>query len=148
NNWAMITANAAGMQYQWIDCANDSPIAGETGQSFVATQNGSYKVAISDGSCNDTSDCVVLTNVGIQEGNFNTTIGVYPNPTNGKVNVTLGANATEVEINVMDMAGKSYLKTRSTDKNIPIDLSEFESGVYFIRVTNNSGQKTIRLVKM
>lgn len=148
NNWAMITANAAGMQYQWIDCADDSPIVGATGQSYVATQNGSYKVEVSDGTCVDTSDCVTLTNVGIEEGGLDVTVNLYPNPTEGKVSVSLGDHLGKVQINVMDVSGKSQLELFTTDKMIEIDLTDYESGVYFVRVTTDKGQKSIRLIKL
>ena len=37
---ATITADQAGVSYQWINCSEDSPIAGETNQSFTADANG------------------------------------------------------------------------------------------------------------
>ena len=148
NNWAMITANATGMTYQWIDCSDNSIISGETGRYFIATVNGSYKVAITDGSCNDTSDCVTLTNVGIDEGSLNTVVSLYPNPTNGIVNLTMADNAGKVQINVLDISGKSYIDMNSKSKNIEIDLSDLESGVYFVRVNSDTGQKMIRIIKL
>lgn len=52
-----ITANATGVTYQWIDCSNNAPIAGETNQSFTATVTGDYAVIVNNGTCGDTSVC-------------------------------------------------------------------------------------------
>src|SRR5690554_1034635 len=39
---ATITATATGLNYQWIDCSDNSIIVGETGVSYTATVSGSY----------------------------------------------------------------------------------------------------------
>ena len=148
NTWATITATETGVQYQWVDCSNDAPIAGETNRKFVATQNGSYKVEIKNGTCTDTSDCVNLTSVGIEENELGVQISLFPNPTDGKVQMTMETGTGEVQINVLDVSGKSYLELTTTKEQIELDLRAFESGVYFVRVSTRKGQKIIRLVKM
>jgi len=56
----IITANAVGMIYSWIDCITGAHIVGENGISYTATQSGSYAVLVDNGTCGDTSDCVVI----------------------------------------------------------------------------------------
>ncbi len=148
SNWSSISANAIGMTYQWMDCSDNSLIAGATNITYTATVNGSYAVIISNSTgCVDTSDCVNLTNVGINEGELNTVVSLYPNPTSDLVNLTMADNVGKVQINVLDISGKSYIEMYSKSKNIEIDLSGLESGVYFVRVNSDTGQKTIRLIK-
>jgi hypothetical protein len=56
-----ITANAVSpTSYEWIDCATNLPIPGETSSTYTATANGDYAVVITDGDCSDTSDCVTI----------------------------------------------------------------------------------------
>jgi hypothetical protein len=58
--------------YQWLDCdANYSPIIGETGMTFTATQSGNYALEISFNDCSDTSECFSIDLTGI--GELNTT---------------------------------------------------------------------------
>ena len=46
-----LTANNNLGTYQWIDCDNgNQPIAGETNQTFTATENGNYAVIITEGA--------------------------------------------------------------------------------------------------
>jgi hypothetical protein len=145
NNWAMITANASGMTYQWIDCSNDNPIAGETGQSFVATANGSYKVAISDGSCNDTSDCVTLTNVGINETEL-VGVSVYPNPTSDVLNIDKGSNVS-LEITITNNIGAVVYQSNTQNQTTTINMSNMATGMYVVTLKNELGIKLEKVVK-
>ena len=61
---ATITANQNGATYQWIDCNNgNTPIAGQTNQSFTATVSGNYSVIVTQNNCSDTSSCYSISNV-------------------------------------------------------------------------------------
>jgi hypothetical protein len=52
--------------YQWINCSTKLPINGATTNSYEATENGTYAVIVSNGSCADTSACYTVTNVAVQ----------------------------------------------------------------------------------
>lgn len=69
NGDGTLTANG-GSEYQWLDCNNNyAEIMGETGSTFTPTANGSYAVVVSEFGqlCPDTSDCFMVTNVGIND---------------------------------------------------------------------------------
>lgn len=54
-------ANSNGYQYRWLNCNNNySPLTGWNSQNyFVPTSLGSYAVVTKNGTCIDTSDCLV-----------------------------------------------------------------------------------------
>jgi hypothetical protein len=54
---SVLTANATGATYQWVDCNGFTPLAGQTYQSFTATSPGSYAVIVTQNDCADTSTC-------------------------------------------------------------------------------------------
>lgn len=58
---------------------------------------------------------------------------IYPNPTNGIVNIDTDANVSVVVYNVL---GEKVIST----KNHKIDLSSFESGVYFVLLKDEKGK--------
>jgi len=73
---------------------------------------------------------------------FNVTI--YPNPTNALIIIKLD-NAIQIEnIKTFDLIGKQLNKTRN---NI-VDLSNFQSGLYFIKMKTNLGTLTKKVIKM
>src|SRR5690554_3572866 len=84
---ATITATATGLNYQWIDCSDNSIIVGETGVSYTATVSGSYAVIITDGTCVDTSTCVTVNISSLNDNDF-AGVKIYPNPVKEVLNIT------------------------------------------------------------
>ncbi|WP_341902465.1 T9SS type A sorting domain-containing protein [Fluviicola taffensis] len=142
NGNATATASA-GTTYQWINCTTNSPIAGATAQTFVATANGTYAAIVSNGTCSDTTNCVTIANVGIKESMIST-ISVHPNPTHDVVVVTMEAASATVE--VMDVQGK-LIQTTQIKSGDQIDLSTYERGVYTLRIKTEFGTSLERIVK-
>lgn len=142
NGDATITASA-GTAYQWINCTTNTPIAGATAQTFTATVNGTYAAVVSNGTCSDTTNCVVIDNVGIKEHTISA-ISVHPNPTHDVVVVTMDAASAVVE--VMDVQGK-LVQTTQIKSGDPVDLSAYERGVYTLRIKTDTGTSIERIVK-
>ena len=87
------------------------------------------------------------------ESNSISASNLFPNPTTGStaVNYTLD-NASEVSINVVDVAGKVvYSSTEGTQvagkHTSTIDASSFNTGVYYVTVSTNDSQVTKKLIK-
>ncbi len=140
NTTPTLMADATGATYQWLDCNNNyAPIPGETNQSFTATANGSYAVEVTQNGCVDTSACEQVNNVGINENNSSITI--HPNPTTGLVELQ-GINGS-FKVDVYDYAGK-YLKSTSRST---IDLSDYPSGIYLLKVAYGDNTEELRVVK-
>jgi uncharacterized repeat protein (TIGR03803 family) len=141
-----ITANASGMQYQWIDCNNGNAIiSGAIGQSYTPTSNGSYAVVISNGiACSDTSACVLVSNVGINSLSLSKSSSLYPNPNSGTFILMLD---TESEISIFDFFGKDILTRTLPSGRSTLDLGKIHQGVYFVRINNGrAGQYYLKFV--
>jgi hypothetical protein len=129
-----LIANATGnYTYQWFDCSNGNlPIVGETMQTYTPSVNGDYLVEISDGICLEHSNCINLTNVGVEELSL-TGISIYPNPVYNQLKVTneLGVN---IEILLMDITGKILLTKETQEVLNSIDVTNLPSGFYLVKV--------------
>ena len=88
------------------------------------------------------NDC---KNDAVNELDANDKVQVYPNPTQGLLNVS--GNGTMC-ITVSNMLGQQLMET-TADDNTTIDLSRFESGVYLIHVETEDGitVKKFNLIK-
>ena len=143
-----ITANnTTATSYQWIDCGNSNAvITGETNMAYTATSNGDYAVVVTEGGCSDTSVCTTISTVSIDENVWNdAAISIYPNPNNGAF--YLSTTEVNITISVYSIEGKSILNNlKITEQNQLVSLGDIESGVYFVKVSNDFNQKTIRLV--
>ena len=65
-------------------------------------------------------------------------ISLYPNPTNGIINIE---GDGEMTVSVMNMLGQKVMETTATD-NAVIDLSNYGSGIYMIRIESANGTVT------
>ena len=142
NGDATVTASA-GTTYEWIDCGTGLAIAGATSQTYTVTANGSYSVVVSNGTCADTSDCVVIDYMNVSEMSLDM-ISLYPNPTRDNVTVTMSSASASIEI--IDAQGKLLRATQVVNGD-KIDLSTYETGMYIFRVKTENGTSIFRVSK-
>ncbi len=136
----ILTANANGATYQWLNCNNGFlPITGSTNQSYTATSNGNYAVIVTQNGCSDTSSCYNVSSTGIASSFSDSGIIIYPNPGNGKVNVLI-SQFENVQMKIYNVLGECVHQQISTSSNFQIDLSKEPKGIYFINIhsENNS----------
>lgn len=84
--------------------------------------------------------------LGLQDVEVLKNIRMYPNPTNGHVSISF-PNSLESKITVYDLNGRLLLnKTETTTKSI-IDLSNYEDGVYLLKIQINQNEIIKRVIK-
>lgn len=141
-----ISANAAGGTYQWIDCDNGNAIiASATNQSYTATVNGNYAVIVTAIGCMDTSACVNVSTVGIDNFGLNgEAFSLYPNPAKEQVTIS-NFNSSINNITIVDITGKvlnSFMPTTAV-----IDVSTLAKGIYFVKIQHGEETLTQKIVK-
>jgi hypothetical protein len=141
-NGDMITSNASGtVAYQWIDCnAGNAPIAGAMSQSYIATANGSYAVVVTQGSCSDTSACVIVLTVGIDQQGAAGTLLVSPNPNAGSFVIKAAQEGIYSIYNELGQEVKTVML--NSGNNYMITVDDLESGIYMIQGT--PGDKVVK----
>jgi hypothetical protein len=133
--------------YQWIDCSTNLPVEGATNASFTAQANGSYAVIVTENNCTDTSDCLAVTTIGLEEQASNRlSIQVVPNPTAGLFSIHF-AQETTVAATVIDVQGKTVYTSEMLYSGEPIDISALENGIYLVRIQTAAGTAVERIVK-
>lgn len=139
----VVQANAT---YQWVDCGTNQPINGANSQTFTASQNGTYQCIVTKDGCSDTTACVTVTTVGINEIPTYY-INLSPNPTFGTVEIRQNY-PYPVHIKITDMLGRIVKEQDLQTQVTHIDISEFAAGIYQLSVWNNMQQlNVLRLVK-
>jgi hypothetical protein len=125
---AMLTSNATGASYQWIDCGTGTMISGETNQSFTATANGNYAVVVTVGACSDTSMCYNVVTTGI-ENVSSVSLSIYPNPNAGSFTISGLAGEYSI-INSLGQRVKMIELNAGNSNTVLID--DLNKGVYYI----------------
>ncbi|MFM7023562.1 MAG: T9SS type A sorting domain-containing protein [Flavobacteriales bacterium] len=75
----------------------------------------------------------------------NEIVSVYPNPSNGLVNVNLNKNSELVTVSVSNVLGQEIFTSSTNQSNIVIDLSGKTAGIYYISIRTAEGVSTQRL---
>ncbi len=142
-----ITADETDATYQWLNCDdNYSVIDGETSQSFTAYISGNYALRVEKNGCVDTSECITITVTGI-ESIFSNTINIYPNPTNGQVNIDFEKTVAKFNVNVRDVTGKLVRHESYVSASEARFYFEGHQGVYFIEIYTDSERKIFKIIK-
>lgn len=141
------TGTTAGATFQWVTCPAMTPIAGATSINYTATANGNYAVIATIGSCSDTSACVAVTGIGIEENPFAAGITLYPNPSSGNFTINLGATYSDVSVVITDLAGRTVFAQNENSTNmIPVQL-DAASGTYIVNIMSGDNIATFRITK-
>jgi len=144
---AVLTANEAGVTYQWLNCPGMTPISGATSQSFTATANGDYAVIVSNSSCIDTSICITVTGVGIETLLSAYEVIIYPNPTEGIINIEFPETYKEIQITIRDITGKAIERhIFENTQNITLQMGG-APGFYVVETATSSGKAVFKLLK-
>ncbi len=133
----------AGATYQWLDCATNLPIQGQTSQSYTATQNGSYQVLVSTANCSDTSTCTVVSELALNELT-STAWTIYPNPSSFSIEIKgMEQFENSLMVSIQDSKGTLVQQNNGTS----VDVSNLENGLYFIQIATEIGTTTKQFIK-
>jgi len=70
---------------------------------------------------------------------------VYPNPSNGRFNITFNTNEN-VEIKIFDITGKKIFYKEITNTSYALDLTKMEKGVYFMELFDQKNKVIKKLI--
>ena len=132
-----IIATSGFISYQWYD-NNNILINGATDSIFSPPGMSSYYVTVTDiNGCSNSSYSIDYTISSIQ--NYSSLINIFPNPTNGKITVTSEYGIKTISI-YNTIGNKLYSVNNKLNKitKTKLDLSNFEKGVYFIKININN----------
>jgi hypothetical protein len=110
--------------------------------------NGSYLQLISTSLDNNLASSweASTTSLAVNEvNNDNSMVMIFPNPTNHLLTISSMKNIDYIEI--LDVSGKQLIATEVNSNETSMDISILSSGIYFVKVYNEFGIKTEKLVK-
>ncbi len=75
----------------------------------------------------------------IEEHTLANDIAIYPNPTNGILQIELGISINNITIQVFNSLGQIIIEERANSTLNTLNLQQFPSGLYFVQVMSNNG---------
>ncbi|MBC8882920.1 fibronectin type III domain-containing protein [Flavobacterium piscinae] len=98
------------------------------------------------GVSNSNRTKIIKCSATLSNSNFEKSLAsVYPNPTKDLVNV-VGENSFD-KILILNSLGQKIKEINSDLNHVQIDLSTYSSGIYFIKVYQESNSQTYKIIK-
>lgn len=129
---------------------NQRPFA----NTFTAEKAGTYKIAaraFDKAGLSFETEITITVSTTLSSENFTkpnqfAKVKLYPSPTSDFLNIT-GLTNKNNRISIIDISGKIVLNTVVNKNNTQITVAKFTNGIYFLKLNNNTTQKTMRFIK-
>ena len=161
NDGTLLLCNGAsiefsvGMPYtsniQWFK--DEVAIQGETNPTLIVTSPGNYRVSASPQVCPNYQrnslpvavgtdpDCNLSVDAPVESGFFR----FYPNPVTNSLHFESSTAVSGIEF--FDMSGKTLVATIPMALSGNCDTSMLATGIYVMKVSTTTGQKSLKLIK-
>lgn len=141
----ILPADATDGTYTWSVTNGTGAGTIDNSGLLTATNNGTVTVNATANDASGTSNTAVInisnqTTLSINNNSDDLTISVYPNPSNGELNIKTNSKVDSLVI--MNLSGQKVFES-STSKN---DISELKSGLYLVKITTSKTSKVIQLI--
>jgi hypothetical protein len=88
------------------------------------------------------------TSIGIKEYSDNSSIKLYPNPANSKVDIVLNVSPSDIKIKIVNSLGQIIFEDKKTNSDkFNLDVSGYSNGIYFVEVESSQGVLRTKFVK-
>ncbi len=142
-----LKANWNDATYQWIDCGDNSLVAGATAQTFVPVAPGDYAVIVSKHGCSDTSDCIFVA-TGIPELNSPDGYTLYPNPAAHTVTLITEGSLENGACSLTNNLGQVVWQQKGLHGGqFTFDISSLVPGMYFFELQSGDKKLNTKMVK-
>jgi len=140
-----------------ITATNDQDWVTDAGEYDLGTLSADTKIYFAvdntDGYSYDATEIVwtvtLSDNITTSIEKYKDQIKVYPNPTSGSFQLSVINNHTKYTYELFDYTGKLLLKSSNSDHPsiINVDISNYPSGIYFLKVHSLLGIDTRKIIK-
>ena len=126
---------------QWYKNGVAIPFANS--DTLVVTTSGIYKIQVTHPNCSNIfsySDSVHYKffncTIGLKENNLPSFKRIYPNPANETLIIEFSGSMKREQLQIFNAIGV-LVKEIEVNESVKVDISDFTTGLYFIRLKNN-----------
>jgi hypothetical protein len=140
---ATLQATAGYTSYVWS--LNGTIISSATNSSHTAIANGTYVVTITDANGCQNTTTINYTASNISEISSADFVKIFPNPSEGIVNINFTQDGTKV-INIYDNLGRLIYQNSTEQLQNQISIQDLPNGVYQVQIIQSNAQITKSLI--
>ena len=136
----ILDAGAGFSSYLWSDNSTEQTLT--IYGNILGAGNYDFSVTVEDANTCENSDTI---NVSIEDPlsvnlNGKNSVLIYPNPTNGIFYIKSINPKNVSSVSITTIEGKIIKEVKPNSENTEINLQDFPSGIYFIRIKNNKNE--------
>lgn len=123
-------------------------IPGATGQTYTVIQAGDYYVIVTDGNgCEGISNTIDYQTASVNDFDVNSSeLLLYPNPANEVLKVENKSDFRLKQIIIFNVLGQKVYHADSLDNQSSIDVYNFETGVYNVKIIFEEGEVNRKVI--
>jgi hypothetical protein len=142
-----LISQATGLMYQWIDCNSvNAPIFGAIDRRFVVSRSGTYAVVLSQGACTDTSRCVEVVKVGLEQEAWEKGLQLFPNPGQGSYSLRFPQQVQQAELRAYNVLGQEVLRITSRKTEQFSFQLKAAAGIYDLLIWADGKRSSLKLI--
>ena len=150
-SWALtLDAGNPNASWTWSTGATTQTETFDSTNLINSAANTVYVDVVENGcASSDTIVITVVNDVSVNGSLNNVDMTIFPNPNNGQYTMTIDGVNGEINMEVIDIAGQVVYRERleaTANFSAQFDMSTLAKGVYYIKLTNNDGVKTQKLI--
>jgi len=132
-----------------INCTHDVPVTTSittdlTGTFIEQFSDLEVVVFVQNNATKELMQSTYAIEQALATDNFSATkIKVYPNPSNGLITID---SKTAVDVTVTDLTGKVVYTAKEVTNQSALNLSSLQKGVYLVKMSNQEGSQTEKIV--
>jgi hypothetical protein len=146
-----LTAFATGATYQWFNCITNQAIPGATQAVFTATEDGSYRVLVTQNGCSEFSTCLIVNTLSVNMPEINFSIQAYPNPAQQLIELRISPAPMEtLQISLWNVLGQELNRQMATPVSngvYSLRVEHLPHGNYFIKVYTEGKEQVVPFIK-
>jgi hypothetical protein len=133
---------------QVVNITANAPATGKVFDKWTGNTTGIVNINLSSTTITMSSANATITatykDVIDLSDNENSNIDFYPNPVKDILNIRLNENAV---LSVYDLNGVLQIQKQISGNTLQLDMSEFSSGIYIIKINNDQLSKIVKIIK-
>lgn len=147
-NGIQLTANdSTADSYQWFDCNNNLNLVGDTSRTFTALSNGIYAVIMTKNGCVDTSSCIPIIGVGLDDYTKMKAFQILQNPTKDNFYL-INKKGANIHVYLRNIRGQLIESKQNTSENqLLFNISEYDSGLYLLSIQEEGAMHSFKIIK-
>lgn len=115
----------------------------------IGTHSLTYTYTDTNG-CTNTAEISIVVNacVGISEQNGISALQVYPNPTQGELNLVFGSRYNSIDLRITQINGQLVRREQYNRTDVVnLSVNELPAGIYFLTITADEQTRTVKLIR-